>query len=359
METQLFPTSSRFPLGRFTRAFGGGKLMLFRRGVRLFGAGGGAPSGFKGYGGSAANAPAMGMKRSAAMALLAALLTAVALSPSPGATATVPELGARNTFTSDHSGYSVVTLPRDARWKWDIFEQTTLRVTGDGRAAGFLLVREGVKKPQGIYAAAFRVCDEPGCSKGWSGWITRLIVPVGLKWPKKGTTFTLPAGRYRAYVIADGAPVTARLTLKDLQGNVRHSPDVPVDASVGIQPAEEPVKNVFTGGSDYQLQSRGAALFGFVERHDLGTAHLYNDCLYSDTPGVPQEIAFTPLCEAAGAEMGFGWGASLPPLVTSGASGSYSIRANMRPGKYSFGGSSIGAQSVQDAAFLSLWVNYD
>lgn len=293
------------------------------------------------------------------MALLASLLTTVGMSPSPGATATVPELGASNTFTSGRSGYIEVTLPRPARWKWDIFGQSTLRITGDGRAAGFLLVRQGVRKPQGIYAAAFRVCNKPGCSKGWSGWVTRLVVPVGLKWPKKGTTFTLPAGAYRAYVIADGAPVTARLALKDLHGKADHSPTVPVEASVDMLPAEEPIKNVFTAGSAYQLQTRGAALLGFVERHQLGAADLYNDCLYRGTPSLPQEVAFTPACEAAGAEMGLGGSASLPPLVTSGSSGSYSIRANMKPGEYSFGGSYVGAQSVQDAAFLSLWVNYD
>ncbi len=293
------------------------------------------------------------------MALLASLLTTVGISPSPGATATVPELGASNTFSSARSGYIEVTLPRAARWKWDIFEQSTLRITGDGRAAGFLLVRQGVRKPQGIYAAAFRVCNKPACSKGWSGWVTRLVVPVGLKWPKKGTTFTLPAGRYRAYVIADGAPVTARLILKDVHGTTDHSPTVPVEAAVDMLAAEEPVRNVFTAGSAYRLQSRGAALLGFVERHELGAADLYNDCLYRGTPSLPQEVAFTPACEAAGAQMGLGASVSLPPLATSGSSGSYSIRPNMKPGEYSFGGSYVGAQSVRDAAFLSLWVNYD
>lgn len=293
------------------------------------------------------------------MALLAGLITAVAMAPSPAVTAPVAELAAINTFTSERSGYSQVTLPRDARWTWDIFEQTTLRITGDGRAAGFLLVRQGTDKPQGIYAAAFRVCKEAGCSRGWSGWITRFTFPVGLKWPKKGTTFTLPAGDYRAYVISDGAPVTAQLALKDVAGRSEHSPDVPVDASVGVQAAEEPIKNLFTAGSEYRLNSRGAAVFGFVERHGPGGADAYNDCLYRGTPSLPQEIAFTPLCQAAGAEMGLGAGFSLPPLVTSGASGSYSIRTEMKPGEYSFGGTYAGAQAVRDAAFLSLWVNYD
>lgn len=313
----------------------------------------------KDFEGSWANASAMGMKRRAAMALLTLLLTTAGISPSPGATATVPELRASNTFASGHSGYIEVNLPREARWEWDVFEDSTLRITGDGRAAGFLLVRQGVRRPQGIYAAAFRVCDKPACSKGWSGWVTRFVSPLGLEWPKKGTTFTLPAGRYRAYVIADGAPVTARLTLKDLQGNADHSPTVPVEASVGMLPAEEPIKNLFTTGSAYKLETRGAALFGFVERHEFGAADVFNDCLYKGAPTLPPDVAFTPACQAAGAQMGWGSNASLPPLTTSGSSGSYSLRASMKPGKYSFGGSYVGAQSVSDAAFLSLWVNYD
>lgn len=75
-------------------------------------------------------------------------------------------------------------------------------------------------------------------------------------------------------------------------------------------------------------------------------------------PSLPTEIAYSPACEVAGAKMGFGVGAHLPPLVTSGSSGSYSIRASMSRGTYSYGGTYVGAQSVRDAAFVSLWVTY-
>lgn len=302
----------------------------------------------------------MRMKRAIALLALATLLAAVPVNASSAWTDSgASELGATNTFTSARSGYVEVELNRDARWKWDPFDSSSLRISGDGRAAGFLLVRQDVDKPQGIYGAAFRLCEEPGCSKGWSSWLTRLVVPIGLKWPKKGSTFTVPAGRYRAYVIADGAPVTARLTLQDLEGATRLSPTSPVDASVGMHPAKEPVKNVLTAGSTFELDSQGAALLGFVERHQLGAADAFNDCLYDGAPALPREIAFTPACRAAGAEMGFGSSSSLPPLTSSGGSGSYSIKPSMAPGTYSFGGSYVRAQSVRDAAFLSLWVNYD
>ncbi|MGH2755148.1 MAG: hypothetical protein ACRDLB_12035 [Actinomycetota bacterium] len=270
-----------------------------------------------------------------------------------------PQLGAHNTFRAEKSGYLEVILPQPAAWKWDVFESTTLRIRGAGRVAGFLLVRQGTRKPQGIYAAAFRVCDRPGCSDGWSGWLTRVVVPIGLKWPKRGTVFKLPAGDYPAYVITDGAPVEVELTLSDVQGSADLEPSERVDASVGVSSAGGQVKNVFTAGTTYKLHSQGVALMGFVERHQNGAAELYNDCLYRGKPSLPEEIAYTPACQADGAEMSQDLGYSVPPLLSSGGSGSYSIRPRMKPGRYSFGGSYVGVQAVRDAAFLSLWVNYD
>ncbi len=278
----------------------------------------------------------------------------------PAATATpvphLPELAADNTFTTSESGFLEVRLSDQARWKWDIFEDRTLRIKGDGRVAGFLLVRQGTARPQGIYAAAFRVCNKPACSDGWSSWLTSFVFPIGLDWPKKGTTFTLPAGDYRAYVIADGADVEARLRLEDVNGSTHLSPTTPVRSAIGIESAQEPLKNLVTAGSTYELRGRGVSFIGFVERHNTGGVDFYNDCLYEGTPSLPPEIAFTPACRAAGANMGLGFGLS---PGSGGGSGSYSIRPNMKPGVYSFGGSYVGAQSVQDAAFLSLWVEYE
>ena len=269
-----------------------------------------------------------------------------------------PQLGAKNMFRAERSGYVEVILPQATGWEWDVFGNSTLRIRGDGRVAGFLLVRQDTPKPQGIYAAAFRVCDRPGCSDGWSGWLTKLVIPIGLKWPKRGTVFTLPAGEYRAYLINDGAPVEVELALRDVRGVTDLVPTTRVEGSVGVQFPSAPVKNVFSAGSTYRLHGDGAAFMGFVERHELGVADLYTECFYKGTPSLPEEIAYTPACRETGAQMSYGVGASWPPLVTSGGSGAYSIRPRMKPGRYSFGGTYVGAQSVRDAAFLSLWVNY-
>jgi hypothetical protein len=291
--------------------------------------------------------------------IIAVLIAGLSASHTLGVNASaLAELRATNVFHSEDSAFLDVNLERDARWKWDVFEHSTLRIRGDGRVAGFLLVRQDSKTPQGIYAVAFRVCDKPACSEGWSGWVTRLVVPIGFKWPKKGSTFVIPRGRYRAYVITDGAQVEARFSLMDVKGSARFSPTVPVKASVGMQPAPGSVKNVFTAGSTHELAGKGAAVMGFVERHENGAADFFNDCLYEGVPSLPPEIAYSPACEATGASMGFGFGASVPPFVGSGSSGSYSIQPSMRGGTYSFGGTYFGAQSVRDAAFVSLWVTY-
>lgn len=250
-------------------------------------------------------------------------------------------------------------MPKGARWKWDPFDSRSLSIRGDGRVAGFILLHQATKHPRGLIGVAFRVCDQPACKKGWSGWLTTMVIPIGLKPPEKGLTFDMPAGDYRAYVIADGAPVDVRLELQDVKGATGIAPMHPVGSAVGVDAAPEPIKNFFTAGSTFDLKGRGLAVQAFVERHGLGTIDLYNDCLYEGVPGLPEEIAFTPACRAAGAQMGSGFGFGIPPLVTSGGSGSYSIRPNLKAGTYSFGGTYLGVQDVKDAAFLSLWVSYD
>ena len=270
-----------------------------------------------------------------------------------------PSLGAVNHFSSDRSSYAEVSMPKGARWKWDPFESSSLSIRGDGRVAGFMLLNQDTRHPRGLLGVSFRVCDKAGCSKGWSGWLTTMVIPVGLEWPEKGWTFDLPAGDYRAYVIADGAPVDVRLQLKDAIGATEMTPTHRVASAVGVDAATEPMKNVFSAGSTFELPRGGLGVQAFVERHGLGTIDLFNDCLYEGVPGLPKQVAFTPACQAAGARMGLGTGWALPPLVSSGGSGSYSIDPDLDAGTYSYGGTYVGVQNVKDAAFLSMWVSYD
>jgi hypothetical protein len=295
-----------------------------------------------------------------ALLSLCALFAGLTTTAAPARTASIaPSLGATNLFSSDHSSYVDVSMPTGARWSWDPFESRSLSIKGNGRVAGFMLLMQDTKRPRGLLGVSFRVCGEPACSKGWSGWLTTMVIPIGLEWPEKGMTFDMPPGDYRAYVIADGAPVDVRLELKDVRGSTEMTTSHQVDSSVGVDAAPEPIKNFFTAGSTFSLKGRGLSVQAFVERHTLGTVDLYNDCLYEGVPQLPKEIAFTPACKAAGASMDFGFGFGIPPLVTSGGSGSYSIKPNLKPGTYSFGGTYVGVQDVEDAAFLSLWVSYD
>lgn len=289
-------------------------------------------------------------------AVTGSILIAVALQPaSLGATPT-QELGASNVFTSARSGYIEVRIPHDARWKFDFFD-ASLRIEGDGRFAGFFLVRQDSAEPQGLYAGNFRVCPRKGCSKGWTGWVTRFAWPVGLKW--KGRYVDLPAGRYHAYIIADGAEVSARLSLLDLDGSHHFSTTTLVDSAVGVEVPSTPFKNVLVAGSTHKLTTDGAAITAFLDRNRAGAAGFFHDCLYRGTPPFPHAVAFSPACQGLGADTGWNADAYIPPLVSSGASGYYRISPRLDAGKWSYGGSYVGAHIVRNAAFVSVWVSYE
>lgn len=287
--------------------------------------------------------------------VVAGLSLSVIGSPAPAAAS--PELGAVNVFSAERTAYTTVRIPRDTQVELDFFRTETLKVKGDGRFAGLFLIRQDVDKTQGLYGGTFRVCDRKACADGWSGWVTRFLWPVGLKWEKKEPIVTLPAGIYRAYVVTDGAPVIARLSLPNLQGEEQQlEATTPADADIGMQRSGLPQSNLFAAGSTYELGSRGVAIMGFVERHTASSADVNIDCLYEGEPSLPAPIAYTPACAAAGAEVGGGASQSFPPLVGYGSSGWFSMRSNMPAGTWSWGGTYAGAQRVQDAAFVSVWL---
>lgn len=187
-----------------------------------------------------------------------------------------------------------------------------------------------------------------------------MTYPVGLKWPKQGLTFVLPAGDYRGYVISDGSPVKVRLTLDGIEGSTELSPTTPVAASAGIQPAAGPIKNVFTAGSTYRLRTRGTSVSGFVERHDNGVEGHVDMCIYDRAPSLPGTTAYVaPACYAVGATWYSGRFFDVRPLGPAGGSGFFWIDPRLKPGTHAFGGTYEGAQSVRDAAFVSLWINYE
>jgi hypothetical protein len=289
------------------------------------------------------------------------LLSAPQLLPASSASppVPVPELGRTNIFKAERSGYVEVRIPEDTDLELDFFGNDNLKVTGDGRFAGLFLVRVDVPKPQGLYGGTFRVCAEEACAKGWSGWVTRFFWPVGFKWQNKKPIVTVPAGLYRAYVITDGAPVTARLSLPELQGSQSLSAVVPIKTEVGIQSSPIPASNLFSAGSTHELTTNGAAIMGFVERNSASSADLSASCLYEGLPPVPDEIAYLPTCGALGAEPGYGASQSFPPLASSGSSGSFSLDPRVPRGKWSWGGTYAAAQVVENAAFVSVWVDYE
>lgn len=262
------------------------------------------------------------------------------------------ELGARNHITASFSGYREVDIARTAKLRFSFFRNPDLTIRGPGRFNGVFLVQQDVEKPAAVYAGRFRLCYEPACNEGMS-WF--FMFPQGIKWKK---TLDIPPGRYRLYVVTDGAPVSATLSLEGLKGERRISPSEGVSATVGSDAAEPPINNVYAGGSTYALPNRGLGITSFWHDSSARVATVETDCLYKGRPPAPDAVAYGPACRALGGRAGAGVSFAVPPVVSGGGGGSISFDPQMPAGQWSYGGSYVAPEKVDFAAFISVWMSY-
>jgi hypothetical protein len=226
---------------------------------------------------------------------LVAVLTAApaaAASPPPP----VPVLRGRTTVVAvnDTTAFTTVRVPRPI----DVGEGWEITSHGRGRIRGFVLAQAGedvLETP--TYAMVFPgYCTTPGCGDpeeqgGGSGFLAGTV------------DWSLPAGTYRMYVIADSARVRIELAIDGYPGRTT----IPVAKPAAVDfdsfrshPITTPDGTIYVGGGFSELGG-GRRGFTTMKMWAMGGASdprpfAYGECLYFQRDHPAPEQAVAPGC---------------------------------------------------------------
>lgn len=243
------------------------------------------------------------MARSSRAALvLAVVVAAVVVTPAPPAGARhtwippvdrspVPALARKTIVEGAETGWLRVRLPEPARLSHD-----PAVITGDGRLVALYLMHEedwAVRK-NGAYLAVERFgwCAERACSPD-----PFASTSGGARTSRDGT---LPAGTYRLFLIADGAPASVTIELRGLSGATRLRPRFEAEHELRTLEPREPVEGVgpfYSAGAEKPFDGPGISFLGHYFDPDGPGAATFGYCVYrKDAPGDPATAYLPPGC---------------------------------------------------------------
>ena len=214
------------------------------------------------------------------VAAVVALCLAGALAAPASARLRAAELAGDTTITATGSGSVTVAVPDDATLSWKMIDNPDISISGGGRLVGFLLdpVRQSAGAANSVMVmrlpssahGALEVwgLDAPasasGCTQPGEDPAHPLGDCSGYRDPGFGILYE---GLYRLTVLTDGSPVTIRLTLHGLEGQVDVTPTAQV-ASVEASMTERegvPGHAVSAGTDAVQLAKDGFSIaYGMV-----------------------------------------------------------------------------------------------
>jgi hypothetical protein len=260
-----------------------------------------------------ANPKVMGNVRSmtcalAALTLAATLLQAVAGPIAPASASVRPRhrLAGVTKIVGDGSAWMRVRLTKDidphAQDPDRPAGRLPAQITGDGRVVAAVLTR-GVASGEigsgpSIYLWSLGRCAERACAT--SGFRTTWLFSQNLAEAADGRR-VLPAGNYRLYLVADGAPARVRIDFPELSGRRKLSPSRPVrDELHTVEPlsAEDEEGNVYYGGAHAPFDGPGFALGGLWLDGE-GSDTQAGSCVYETRMPPPGDAAFAPPCPTA------------------------------------------------------------
>lgn len=249
--------------------------------------------------------------------MIAAAVVAGALGVSPTSAVAgegIPVIRGTTIITGDDAAQMRVRLPAPLALRnlgnWD-FE-----ITGDGRVIYFLLIKErrDGSVNDNIFVDGYAVgrCAEEACA-------SQTEDTYGGSFEGVGDRDVLPAGRYRLYLVADGAPARIELQFAALSGRTQLSPSEPAVAQVDtITPHVGMLSPPsYFGYSEAPFGGEGVALLSLW----FDEALAYGHCVYwkneqpvapaAYLPGACGDDTHVVSADQVAAAEGFDWGFSM------------------------------------------------
>lgn len=211
--------------------------------------------------------------------------------------ADLPHLARHTSISGSTTAYTDVYLPRSIA----PVREMTYGVKGAGRLTGFVMVkqsRDAVKDRPALVALRSGRCVEAACAG--SPQPMMLMLAYNLEDRK------LPPGRYRLYLVADGAPVHVSFDIPALTGRTHLRPRKQAAAQLETIESTSPTPHVLAGGVETDLRGDGiSAVFAWAHG-GAGVAGVVGGCFYREDPP-PAPAAFVPGCpQAAGEPRSYG-----------------------------------------------------
>lgn len=264
----------------------------------------------------------VGRRRPSDVLTLCAAVLAMAAPPAGAVGPTPQRAFATTTFSSAATSATTFTLARDSVFVLsNDLKIREIAVSGAGRVAGLVVAREGATIAGGGVLWMFKFngcwtarCTTPADEKLFPYWmggshnLTREATGDG------GFRVTLPAGRYRAYVVADGAPVTAKVSFTGATGTgrlpmrstVRHTFKTAENSFAG-QPFSPHA--VYSAGATAPTTAKLNLLVSMMESRSVMHAHSASGTCYYADEAEPPGGTYAPGCPG---------GAGQPLIVVNG-----------------------------------------
>lgn len=240
-----------------------------------------------------------------------AVVTAAALAQPSAAAATpkAPALSGTVVISGSTTGYVEVTVPKQAVLPAGLGADAVaaIRITGGGGFAGFALATNEADGPLIVGGHAPASAPTPERPE---------VLAVNYGSGEFGNDFTIPAGRYRLYLITGGKPTTVTLKLRGLTGKSSFKPTVPTRAVVQGGPlaaatSAEQVGGIYSGGHTAQLTTPFLQFYVNKLDAEVHTETAYRPCFFIGRPTGP--MPYNPACASVEQQkVNFGQGTLFP-----------------------------------------------
>jgi len=297
-------------------------------------------------------------------ALLLCAGTPAGASSAPSATVA---LGATVTVTGTTSFVREVTLAKPVRLTHESWRVESTA----GRFGGFALDPLNANEPGTVFAFRSGFCAARGCTRpGWAPYGASCL--CGFK-GSDASEATIPAGRYRLYLVADGGRVSVTLSLPGLRGRTAitsGSPLRPVIDSPKPQQFDPPADaagyggNLYAAGSTHRFGERGGIYLVDVWKIVPGAPKSANPsaaCIFEDAAAP----SFQAPCSGASQHATGVYGqvptgertgpGSAVDLYAAGLMSSFGV---LGEGTWSVGGYINSAAPAREAHTQALWLDF-